>query len=166
MAPGHGTQVVDTDLDRPVYRSIFHTGEDTDDAEDESSADELKLLEPLRESLGSLQNLTRLRLVGTTPFGYALTELPPVKVSGACHVIVGGISRFIPSRRLPSLLHLAQHPSQALSPCVQELVLEGYDGAVSLPWFQLTLTRQASVTLRPHEQCRPHHAGPACLHGR
>lgn len=72
------------DLDRPVYRNPFNVdGDNTDDEEEDPPAEELALLEPLRQSLGSLQNLARLRLHGKTPFSYVLLELPPVKVGGA-----------------------------------------------------------------------------------
>lgn len=75
-------QVVDTDLDR--CESNRWSRLDPDDGEDmesdEPSYTDQQLYMPLRQVLASLRRLHRLRLRGASPFGFALAELPPLRV--------------------------------------------------------------------------------------
>ena len=70
LMPCHVMQVVDTSLDEGGGAPYV----------DPSLRAEEELLEPLRRQLGSLPHLTRLLLRGPTPSGFALSELPPLRV--------------------------------------------------------------------------------------
>ena len=71
-------QVNDTDVDYHASRDRDGKPSDRDDA----------LLKPLGQQLGSLAHLTHLRLSGTTPAAYALSELAALKVGRTEHLRV------------------------------------------------------------------------------
>ena len=73
-------QVVDKSLH--LWKRIDdHDSEHVSGEGEAPSQRDKELFQPLRQLIGTLQHLERLRIRGTTPFSLALSELPPLRVS-------------------------------------------------------------------------------------